>query len=698
MNAAFDSHFAQILEAAPGLFLVLAPDRPNYTVLAATDTYLRAAGIRRSQIIGRSFFEVFPDNPIAAAETSATDNSRASLDRALDLRLPDAMAVQRQAIQRHEAQGNGFQQRLWRQLNTPVINASGEVTCLIHSVEDVTDLVRLQQRDEDQQFLAGVLHSRAEQAAELQAANRALRASEAWLREVLDALPAAVYTTDVEGRLTHFNPAAVELSGRVPQLGVDRWCVSWKLFRADGTPLSHADCPMAVAIKEGRAIRGVEAIAERPDGTRIWAMPHPTPLRDAQGQVVGGINMLVDITERKRGELDLHNAMVATQKANQAKSEFLSSLSHELRSPLNAILGFAQLMASGSPLPTPSQKESIEQISQAGWYLLQLIDEILDLSLIESGRLSLRPEPVALSELLSECRAMVEPLAQKRSIRLHFPSLDQALHVHADRTRLKQVLINLLSNAIKYNRSAGSIEVICSATTAQRLRISFHDTGQGLAAEQLEQLFQPFNRLGQEAGAEEGTGIGLVVSKRLVELMGGEIGAESRLGVGSVFWAELDRADAVRQPAAATQSTPLKPVQAQADAAQRTLLCVDDNPADLLLIGRLIARRPDIHLLCESDGRCAVETARCARPDVILMDINLPGIDGWQALEMLADDAATASIPVIALSANAMPDDIEKSLQAGFFRYLTKPIKVSELMDTLDLALEMPQGAINLRQ
>ena len=211
-----------------------------------------------------------------------------------------------------------------------------------------------------------------------------------------------------------------------------------------------------------------------------------------------------------------------------------------LRSPLNAILGFAQLMESASPLPTASQKESIAQILQAGWHLLKLINEILDLAVIESGqRCSLSPEPVSLAEVMLECQAMIEPQAQKRGISMTFPQFDIPYFVNADRTRLKQVLINLLSNAIKYNKQQGTVIVDCTETTPGRIRVSVKDTGAGLPPEKLAQLFQPFNRLGQEAGGQEGTGIGLVVAKRLIELMGGVIGVESTVGVGSVFWFEL---------------------------------------------------------------------------------------------------------------------------------------------------------------
>lgn len=454
-----------------------------------------------------------------------------------------------------------------------------------------------------------------------------------------------------------------------------------------------------------KASRGIEDIYElsyiRKDGSRFPALVSVTALRDLHDAIIGYLLIGTDNTLRSRFEaerkildqalqdsnLALQAAKLTAEKANLAKSDFLSNMSHELRSPLNAILGFAQLIESGTPPPTPAQRQSVDQILQAGWYLLVLINEILDLALIESGRLSLSPEPILLADVLSDCRGMIEPLAMKNGIALTFPHFDGTPYVKADRTRLKQVLINLLSNAIKYNRTGGSVEVICTTSLTKRTRIAVHDTGNGLPPEKLAQLFQPFNRLGQETGSAEGTGIGLVVSKRLVELMGGEIGAESTVGVGSVFWIELHATHAPQLLAAAAElkATEVPPVHT--DAPQHTLLCVEDNPANLLLVEKLMERRPDIRLLVAKDGIRGVEMARAARPDVILMDINLPGISGLIALGILADDPKTAGIPVIALSANAMPADIEKGLTAGFFRYLTKPIKVNEFMETLNKAL-----------
>ncbi|MEO6016485.1 MAG: ATP-binding protein [Polaromonas sp.] len=442
-----------------------------------------------------------------------------------------------------------------------------------------------------------------------------------------------------------------------------------------------------------KASRGIEDIYEltyiRKDGSRFPCIVSITALRDDFGTIIGYLLIGTDNSVRKQVEMALKEAMAVAEKANLAKSDFLSSMSHELRTPLSAILGFAQLIESGTPQPTPSQKRSVDQILQAGWYLLELINEILDLALIESGKLSLSLEPVSLAEVMRECEAMIESQADKRGISVTFPHFGSPCYIKADRTRLKQVLINLLSNAIKYNTERGSVLLKCVDTTPDRIRICVEDTGKGLSQDKIEQLFQPFNRLGQEAHTEQGTGIGLVMTKRLVELMGGVIGVESVVGKGSMFWIEMNVTSELKLDGAALAlATDFRP-PADSGPQTRTVLYVEDNPANLMLVEDLIARRADLHLLSARDGISGIAIAKSALPDFILMDINLPGISGITAMKILREDPLTAHIPVVALSANAMPRDIEKGLEAGFFRYLTKPIKINEFMDTLDLALKL---------
>ena len=516
-----------------------------------------------------------------------------------------------------------------------------------------------------------------------------LRDQQFYTRSLIEANIDAIMITDPSGIITDVNKQMEALTDctRDELIGAP--------FKNYFTDPERAEAAIKLALNE-KKVTNYELTARARDGKETVVSYNATTFYNQDRRLQGVFAAARDVTERKLLDQALHETNIAlesarlvAEKANLAKSDFLSSMSHELRSPLNAILGFSQLMESGSPPPTPSQKASIDQILQAGWYLLELINEILDLALIESGRLSLSPEPVSLHDVLSDCHAMIEPLAEKSGIGLSFPQLDSTRFVGADRTRVKQVLINLLSNAIKYNRAGGTVKVTCSANNGGRIRISVHDTGEGLSAEKRAQLFQPFNRLGQEAGTEQGTGIGLVVSKQLVELMGGEIGVESTVGVGSVFWIELNAAVAPRIAYVTAEPVAIAKAHVEADVQMHTVLCVEDNPANLMLMETLLARRPDIRLLTARDGNRGIEIARAAQPDVILMDINLPGISGIKALGILSKDPTTMRIPVIALSANAMPRDIEKGLEAGFFRYLTKPIKVDEFMDTLDLALNL---------
>ena len=508
----------------------------------------------------------------------------------------------------------------------------------------------------------------------------------------------SIIATDEKGIIQVFNVGAERMLGYLAAEVVNRINPSDihdpREVRARAQALS---LELATPITPGfealvfKASRGIEDIYEltyiRKDGSRFPAIVSVTALRDAASAIIGYLLIGTDNSARKRVEEELHEAMAVAEKANLAKSEFLSRMSHELRTPLGAILGFAQLVESGSPPPTPAQKRSVDQILRAGWYLLDLINEILDLALIESGTISLSLEPISLSEVMLECATMIEPQALRREVRVAFPPVGVPYTVMGDRMRIKQVLINLLSNAIKYNKTGGAVVVDCTASSPERIRVSVRDDGEGLSAEQLSRLFQPFNRLGQEANAEEGTGIGLVVCKRLVELMGGVIGVESTVGKGSVFWFDLVQT-AERRPAQ-DPAEPAAPARepAPGDGQRHTLLYIEDNPANLMLVEDLIARRPGIRLLSARDGVRGIEIARASRPDVILMDINLPGISGIDAMRVLAGDPATAHIPVIALSANANPRDIARGLQSGFRRYLTKPIKVTEFMEALDEAL-----------
>ena len=515
-----------------------------------------------------------------------------------------------------------------------------------------------------------------------------LRDQQFYTRSLIESNIDALMTTDPAGIITDVNKQMEALTGctRDELIGAP--------FKSYFTDPARAEAGIKLVLSD-KKVTDYELTACARDGKKTVVSYNATTFYDRDRTLQGVFGVARDVTERKRFEqalqetnVEMESAKSAAEKANLAKSDFLSGMSHELRSPLNAILGFAQLMATASPPPSDAQSESITQILQAGWHLLKLINEILDLSVVESGKVSLSLEPVSLSEVLSECQAMMEAQAQQRGILMTFPQFEQPSFVWADQTRLKQIVINLLSNAIKYNQPSGQLTVDYKVISSDRVRISFKDTGAGLTPEKMAQLFQPFNRLGQEGGSVAGTGIGLVVTKQLVELLGGNLGVDSTVGAGSVFWVELRSTPAPTLKVAPLEHAAPKLAIKRMDAPQKILLYIEDNPANMKLVERLIERRTDIKLLKAVDGSLGIAMARSSVPDVILMDINLPGISGIEALKALREDVTTAHIPVVAISANAMTRDIEVGRQLGFFSYLTKPIVVEEFMTTLDLALE----------
>ncbi|OIN91060.1 MAG: hypothetical protein AUJ20_12565 [Comamonadaceae bacterium CG1_02_60_18] len=561
---------------------------------------------------------------------------------------------------------------------------------------------------------------------ELQRAELALEASRARYFDLYDLAPVGYLTVSAQGLILEANLSVATMLG-VARGALATQPLSRFIAKFDQDVYYH--CRQQL-IDTGQA-QNCELQVLQGGNAKLWVKLNISAVSETTDCPVLRV-ILSDISDRKKLDdalyatnRSLQAARIQADRANLAKSEFLSSMSHELRSPLNAILGFAQLMEAGTPAPTPSQRNSLAQILKGGWYLLQLVNDILDLAAIESGKAALSMEDVPLAAVMVDCQDLVEPLAMAKSVTLRFPPTPQPWSVQADPTRLKQVLINLLSNAIKYNTPGGLVEVSYSTPAPQRLRISVRDTGPGLAANQLAQLFQPFNRLGQETSATKGTGIGLVVSQRLVTSMGGELGVTSTVGVGSVFWFELNLSsvtavavlpvkldpapDAPPATPAVTLATAL-PVSSGTRVAPatvaahlptpRSVLYVEDNPANVTLIEQLLVARADIHLLSAQDALQGIAMARSLQPEVIVMDIHLPGISGLEALKILQADPTTAPIPVLALSANAMSHDIEKGLAAGFYAYQTKPIKVHEFMAALDqglaLAAKAPSGTRNL--
>jgi PAS domain S-box-containing protein len=500
----------------------------------------------------------------------------------------------------------------------------------------------------------------------------------ALFRRIFDASEQAVGITDSEGRMIYLNRAheamldyhAAEVMGQ-----------PFSMFMPENERQRVAGEVMAAA-QNNRGWAGLHTV-QRKDGSSFVASSNVGFVKDAAGNTQYLFNIFTDFSAELARREELAQAKETAERANQAKSDFLSSMSHELRTPMNAIIGFAQMLEYDAGL-NDDQHDNVHEILKAGRHLLDLINEVLDLAKIESGRIDLSLEPVSLSAVIDDCRQLIQPLAAAREIGLQC-DLPAGKTVRADRVRLKQVLLNLLSNAVKYNRECGSIRLEATTGAAGRLRIAVIDTGPGIPAERLGELFQPFNRLDAERSEIEGTGIGLTITRRLVEMMGGEVGVASEVGKGSSFWielpAEMPAAHAPANGAAGTATAAPEPEQ------QRQVLCIDDNPVNLKLIAHMLGMRPQLRVITAHTPELGIELALAHRPNLILLDINMPGMDGYQMLEVFKADARLRRIPVVAVTASAMPRDIERGKAAGFRDYLTKPLDIGVFLDTIDRCL-----------
>ncbi len=518
-------------------------------------------------------------------------------------------------------------------------------------------------------------------------AQEKLQASEAESRKL--ALVAAhtdnaVLIVDAERRIEWANEGFTRMTGYGLEEVAGR--TAGELLRGPDTDLAEVARLDAQLQRENQA--SGELVHYTKDGRPYWAAVESHAILDEEGRIQRFISITRDITASRRADEAVRAARDEAERANRAKSEFLSAMSHELRTPMNAILGFGQLLESG---PTHGLREGqegyVREIQRAGEHLLELINDVLDLARVEAGKQQISMEPVHVSTLVDECLSLIQPMARVRGIRL-----PEAAHVScdcfvaADRTRLKQVLLNLLSNAIKYNRTDGSVEIVCAADGVG-VRISVSDTGHGLSPAQCQRLFKAFERLGAESGAIEGTGIGLALSKRLVELMHGSIGLDSAVDEGSTFWVHLAHSrPAAQRPA---HAGPVEPARATAPRIEgrRVVLYIEDNPVNVMLMEAMLGREPELRLITAPLPEMGLELAAAQRPDLILLDIQLPGMDGYEVLRRLRAVESTRDIPVVAVSANAMSGDMEQGLAAGFHDYLTKPLDLSRLLDVVRGAL-----------
>jgi signal transduction histidine kinase/ActR/RegA family two-component response regulator len=404
------------------------------------------------------------------------------------------------------------------------------------------------------------------------------------------------------------------------------------------------------------------------------------------------IHRVEDVTQFVRlNEHGLLEAKEEADRANTAKSEYLSRMSHELRTPLNAILGFAQLLELEDL--GEEQRENLHYILSAARHLLALINEVLDIAAIEAGRLPLSLEPVAVADVVAETVSLIRPLADQHEVLLVSPPVSCQVHVLGDRQRLKQILLNLLSNAVKYNRQGGRVELECGPA-GDGMRIQVVDTGPGIAPEAMEQLFVPFERLGSEQTGIEGAGLGLPLSRRLAEAMGGTLEVATTVGQGSRFWVELPMAEGPVQRAERQQELATPEKSGPAPSTSLTVLYIEDNLSNLQLVERVLSRRPGVRLISAMRPQLGLELAAEHHPDLILLDLHLPDMPGQEVLRRLQGEPRTADVPVVILSADARPTLIEQLLAQGVRAFMTKPLDVKELLELLDaVATERDQGA-----
>ncbi len=553
-------------------------------------------------------------------------------------------------------------------------------TVVRRAVREMRDRADREHAKAELQRLNAQLESRVqERTAQLTAANVAVAESERRLFNILDHSPAAIFLKDLDGHYLFANRSCQQVIGRERSEIVGK--TDAELLPPRIAEMWHSNDQLV--IESGRSIDFEEVGAEHDLQPRIF---HSSkfPLRDSAGRPYALCGISTDITERKRSEQAMSIARREAERANRAKSEFVSRMSHDLRTPLNAMLGFAQLLDMDNL--TPDQRESVTQILEAGRHLLDLMNEVLDISRIESGNLSLSLEPVALAEVVDQVVKLMRPIGATKQVDVQaLPSTAGDRHVRADRLRLNQILLNLMSNAVKYNREGGRVTLSCEDREGGRVRLSITDTGAGIRPEKLALLFTPFERLGAEKTGIEGTGLGLALSRGLAEAMGGQLGVTSEIDRGSTFWIELAGVAAGGvQDAPSSQETRTDGPR-PADSIRGTILYIEDNVSNVRLVERLLTRRrPGVTLLHASDGAIGISMALEHKPDLIFLDLHLPDTPGDEVLRRLWEDTRTRDIPVAILTADATVGQSRRLIATGAKAYLTKPLDVSKILALID--------------
>jgi PAS domain S-box-containing protein len=526
---------------------------------------------------------------------------------------------------------------------------------------------------------------------EIEQTRQTLAESEARFRGAFETAAHGMALVSTKGHFIKVNQALCDMLGYT----------SAELLQAQFQDITHPDdlendLAYVEALLEGSINNyDMEKRYFHKNGGIVWALLSVSLVRSSTGDPVHFVSQIQNISKRRAAEQMLQEAKTEAEIANHAKSDFLASMSHELRTPLNAVIGFAQMLELNLPQNlTASQTEYIRYIINGGNHLLDLVNEVLDLAGIESGRLHMSIEPLRVHDVLGNVFTSMSPLATKAGLIFEVPDAAEVGDVLADNLRLRQVLINLVSNAIKYNRPGGAVKLTATRMPGGAVRFAVADTGVGIAQDRQKEVFKPFERLGAEHTSIEGTGIGLALSRRIVEAMNGTIGFSSDVGIGSEFWVELPEASAED-----TGPLLLLPSTApRAAAGGFSLLHIEDNPSNLRLVERIVSTLPDVAILMAQTPQLGLEMAVAHRPDVIVLDLNLPEINGYEVLARLRSRPETCDIPVVALSAAAFPNDVKKGLAAGFFRYLTKPLDLGAFLDAVQDALAEATGRRSAKQ
>jgi len=669
--AACEDRFAKVFDASPSMIAISTVDNGHH--YAVNEVWLKTMGYQREDVIGKTASELGVWLSPQDRERYISAFQASGQLRNYEHQLRTRSGEMRTFLTACDEILYDGKPRLLMVFHDITERKKSE-EALLRVNEDLERQVAERTQELQRQFEA------TEQAkAELEESELRLMDANRMLSVVLDTIPVRVFWKDKDLKLLGCNRLyAMDAGFQNPRqmIGKSDFEMGWRdqaeLYRADDLAVINSKQPKL----------GYEEPQTTPGGNEVWLRTSKSPLRNLEGEVIGLLGMYEDITVRKKSEKELERAKLEAERANQAKSQFLSSMSHELRTPLNAILGFAQLLEHdpGHPL-LDAQKESVEHIKTGGSHLLHLINEILELAKIESGHLELDIESTKPEDVFYDTIPMAQALAEKRGLAFHIPALDQEWpNIMVDAMRLKQVLLNLLSNAVKYNVDGGEFTLSCDIGDTF-LSIHVSDTGHGISPEGMKDLFHPFSRLDHQNSEIEGAGIGLTITKELVELMGGEISVKSVLGEGSIFSIKFPIANG----GGAARIAPNESKQQKLEDVQYdgTVLYVEDNEANLLLMEGIFEQFPNLKLITAKNAELGMDIVKTVLPDFIMLDIALPGMSGTEMLKAVRTETDSRA-SIIAVSAHAMPHLVEEGLKAGFDAYLTKPFDIAKLVAELE--------------